>query len=595
MLGIKINGEFLDLSPATTAQLERTSPFFNLNDLAGEYSLPFTFPYTPKNARLLGLPNHYYTKRIKKKIAGELYDSNNFSYSGDLVIQTAELNVNDIHKSKISGFFLTGVSSFFTLIKNKKLKELELGGIRQFAWTDNDPESLVIGFWQHVHFTLDGLYDYSFAPVRNEKWAGNTDEGSPDWMNKLDDVGNIDFENNATTLAPQVSLKYILEQIFAEHGWTFDSSEMNDDQWSTLFMPSFYGVTWQRIIEDDDPPFFIFTPLLNISINLQNHVPPEMLITELILAIRNRYNWGFDFNSSKKVCKMFPLKELANGVKKDWTSFMNPRLLSTFDEDEKIFAFKNDIDSNDGLSSTPDFKKATYGTPVFSFADLPAPGEDNFNLVIYCWKENRYYQCRYNEDDNVYEWDVFADNIYDYDPDGANEEISTVASTMPVYKTLYRLDGSVEFYGLFPLCEQEGNWEGKKGDFVSWGLRLLFHRGKVWEATALGLQGDIRYPYLTSICFTITQVEDDLEWSNVYIHQFEGVDKGIIRKWFHDTLRFLQQSDVGTSKLNLPRHELMNFNWSDVILLKNIPYIMQKITEVIPYDNTVDAEMRRIG
>ncbi|MEP7375541.1 MAG: hypothetical protein ABI675_19505 [Chitinophagaceae bacterium] len=594
MLGLDINGERLDLSPGTTAQLERISPFLSLDSLAGEYTLPFTFSYTPRNARLLGLPNHFYTRRVKKTIAVRLFDNNNFSYTGDLIIEAAKLNVNDITKSTINGKFVTGVSSFFQPVKKKKLKELVLGGVRTFAWTNNNPASTNLGFWQHIHKTLAGTMDYSFAPIANEKWAGSNEPGTPDWMNKLGTDGNLDFDNNYNTLAPQVSLKYLLQQVFTEHGWDFDYSEMNDDQWQTLFIPSFYSVTWQKIIQVIADPFFDYAPLNNININLQNHVPPDMLITELLLALRNRYNWGFDFDSSKRVCKMRPLKNLANGARKDWTKYMNPKWDSDFSEDVKIFAFRNEIDSSDALSSKPDLIKITMGDPVLDFEDLPAPVEANFNLVVYCWKQNQYFQNRYNEDDQVYEWAIYADNIYDYEPTGNNEDIATVASTMPMYKREYRNIG-VPYYGLFPLCEQEGNWDGKEGDFVSWGLRLLFHRGLVWEANAGGTMGLIKYPYLTSSCFTITQDEADLVWSNVYRQEFEGVDKGILNYWWKDTLKYLEQSDVITGILNLPRQELLNFSWSDVILLRNIPHIVQKFTEVIPYNKTVETELRRIG
>lgn len=591
-----INGEFLDLSPGTTAQLERESPFFSNNSLAGEYTLPFTFSYTPRNARLLGLPNHYYTRRIKKKIPARLYDNNNFSYAGELVIETADLDVNDVTRSKINGYFLTGVSSYFQAVKKKKLKELTLGGIRIFAWTNNDPASVNKGFWQHAHETLSGTLEYSFAPIANEKWAGNSEPGSPDFMNKLDAAtGKLDYNNNYNTLAPQVSLKYVLQQIFAEHGWQFDYSEMIDVQWETLFMPSFYAVTWQKIILVEADPFFDYAPLNNVTINLQNHVPPDLLITDLILALANRYNWGFDFDSGKKVCKMRALKNLANGTRKDWSRYMNPKWRSDFSQEPKVFAFRNEIDSSDSLSSAPDFEKITPGEPVLSFAELPAPVEAIFNQVVYCWQENQYFQVRYNETDQTYEWALYGDNIYNYEPAGNNEEYATIASTMPVYKRLYRNNGVTDYYGLFPLCEQEGNWEGKAGEFVPWGLRLLFHRGLVWEANPAGVMGTVKYPYLTSICFTITQEEPDLAWSNVYKHELAGVDKGIINYWWKATLKYLVQSDVISGTLNLPRQELLNFNWSDVILLRNIPYVAQKITEVIPFNNTVKAEMRRIG
>jgi hypothetical protein len=597
MLGININGEFLDLSPQTAAELVRSSPFFNTDDLAEEYSLPFTFPYTPKNARLLGLQNHFYTRRLKARVLAKLYDNNNFSYSGELIIEAADLNVNDITKSKISGYFLSGVSSFFQQVKNKKLKDLELGGVRQFVWTNNDPSSSNIGFWQTVHKSLEGNMEYSFSPIRNSKWSGSDEPGTPDWMNKPNDSGQIDYNDNFNTLAPQISLKYLLQKIFEEHGWDFDYSGMPEQQWESLFIPSFYAVTWQKIADDSNPPFFVFAPLQNISMNLQNHVPPEVYVQNFIIALRNRYNWGFDFDSTKKICKMIALKDLAYGAKKDFTKFMSVDWTSDFSEDKKIFGFKNEIDSNDALSSAPDFLKVTYGAPLERFEDLPAPTQNNFNLVIYCWKDNQYFQCRYNEDDHLFFWDLYADNIYSYSPVGENENMSTEASTMPVYKTLYRHNDNTntDYYGLFPLCEQEGNWEGKSGDFIPWGIRLLFHRGMVWEANPAGNQGQVKYSYLTSICFTPTQVESDLDWSNVYVHDVDGVQKGIIEYWWTPTLKFLEQSEVQSGILNLPRQELVAYRWSDVILLKNIPFIGQKLTEVIPYDGTVKAELRRIG
>jgi hypothetical protein len=596
MLGININGEFLDLSPATTAQLERKSPFFNSDDLAEEYSLPFTFPYTPKNARLLGLQNHFYTRRLKILIEARLYDNNNFSYTGNLVLTAAKLNANDVTQSTISGYFSTGASSFFSQIKDKKLKELSLGGVRQYVWTNSDPDSSNIGFWQIVHKSLDGTMEFSFAPIRNSMWSGSNDAGTPDWMNKLNAQVLIDYDNNYNTLAPQISLKYLLTQICEEHGWLFDYSSMPETSWQTLFMPSFYAVTWQKILDLPDPPFFTTVPLPTITMNLQNHVPPDVYIQNLIIWLRNRYYWGFEFDSSRKTVRMFALKNLADGTKKDFTKYMSANWDTDFSEDKKIFAFKNTIDGNDALSSSPDFTKATYGTPVANFADLPAPTENNFNLVIYVWRLNQYYQCRWDEDNHVYEWDIFGDGIYNFEPNGNNQSFETEISTMPVYNTLYRSQGVTDYYGLFPLCEQEGNWEGKKGDFKPWGVRLLFHRGKVWEANPLGFQGVQKYPYLTSICFTPTQTEADLEWSNVYVHTLiDNFEKGIIEFWWKPGLKYLQQSEVATGILYLPRTELVNLKWSDVILLKNIPYVGNKITEIIPYDGTVKAELRRVG
>lgn len=597
MLGVKtISGVFLDLSPNTSVQLQRKSPFFEQDSLAEEYSLPLTFKYTPKNARELGLQTHFYTRRIRKVIEGvQLYDGNNFCYVGDLIITSASGNINAPDKGSITGFFQTGVSSFFNAVKGKKLRELQLGGPRPFAWTNNDPTSTAAGFWQHIHQTLDGLHEYSFAPIRDEMWSGSTDDGTAEWINKLNDAGALDYAANVNTLAPQVSLKYLLQQTFEEHGWSFDFSRMDDQTWQTLFLPSFYSVTWKRVIQTLQAPYFDTAPLPTITINLQNHVPPEMLITNFIIALRNRYNWGFEFDAGRRVASIFPLRGLANGVRKNWTPYMPAGYDSDFSEEVPVVAFKNEIDSNDGLATAPDFKKITPGAPVFDFMSLPVPDENNFLQVVYCWKENQYYQCHYDETGGTYSWDLYASGIYNYEPDGTNQDITTEASTMPVYRTLYRPQTYQDYYGLFPYCLQEGNWEGKKGDFVAWGLRLLFHRGLVWEGTASGLKGQQKYPYLTSICTTYTQEEPDLPWSNVYTHTLQGVDRGIIPFWWYETMKFLGQSEVQTLRLALPRRELKAFSWSDVILLRNIPYIVQELPEQIPYPGYVEAKLRRIG
>ena len=431
--------------------------------------------------------------------------------------------------------------------------------------------------------------------VRNQLWSGGTEDGSPDWMNKLDNTGKLDFENNYNTLAPQVSLKYLLTQIFEEHGWNLDTSLMTDSTWETIYMPSFYAVAWQKIVQVVDPPYFAYSPLSTITFNLQNHVPPDTFITNFIIDLRNRMNWGFDFDNGQKVCKMIPIKELAKGTKKDWTRYMGAKWTSDFTEDVKIFAFKNEIDSSDALSSAPDFSKAQYLDPVDLFTDLPTATEDNLGKVIFCFKENKYFQCRYVEETNIYEWSVFADNIYNYEPAGYNESIESQISTMPVYRSLYRDNGIDTYYGHFPLCEQEGNWEGKEGSFINWGVRLLFHRGMVWEANSLGFTGSQQYPCLTSNCFTITQEEPDLDWSLSYKHSFDGIEKGIIDYWFRETNIYRAQSEVIKGALHIPRTEITNFRWSDIILLKNIPYIMQKLPDVIPYNGVIQAELRRIG
>lgn len=590
MLGIKVNDTFLTLSPGAQMQLERESPFFNIDNLASEYSMPVTIPYTPQNARALGMFHHYYTRRTKTRFPAQLYDRLNFCYTGELVIDSASIDLNDTSQSTISGNFITGVSSFYQLVKNKKLSDLKLGGIRSFAWTDNNPVSVNKGWWQHVHDTWEGKMDYLFAPIRNEKWTGSGEDGTADWMNKLGNNGYLDFEGNYNTLCPQVRLRYILEQIFAEHGWSVDYSEVKDTQWQTIFIPTFYAVTWEKMLISGP------APLNTIEMNLQNHMPPDVTITSFIIWLRNKYNWGFDFDSGRKVCKLYALKALANGKRKDWTTYLNKKVTPEFTEDKKVFAFNITIGGNDSYPIKQDMKQVTVLDPVAYFTDLPVINADMVNKVIHVYRENTFYQATVDDDGTTYQWVRYADNISGYSPDGNNVSYDTEIGTMPVIRLSHRYNGSVNFYGLFPVCEQEGNWMGKAGEKAAWGIRTLFYFGMVYEARADNAPGLIKYPYLTSVIYAPTNVETPLVWSDVTIHIVEGTqDVGIYQYWWYDSIQYLQEAEVLNCTLRLPRQELIDFRWSDVIILRSIKYVVSNLPDLIPYTGQVEAKMRRIG
>src|SRR5690606_8460713 len=99
--------------------------------------------------------------------------------------------------------------------------------------------------------------------------------------------------------------------------------------------------------------------------------------------------------------------------------------------------------------------------------------------------ENNYYVCSLNPDTGDLEWQFYTYNIYDYDPDGANEEVTTSATTVGVEKYDDYLD-------LIPRIDNDGNWFGRSETEATWGIILCFYHGK-----RNNKNGD-PYPYASS-------------------------------------------------------------------------------------------------
>ncbi|HRH60093.1 MAG TPA: hypothetical protein PL045_05955, partial [Chitinophagaceae bacterium] len=132
MFQIKYKGEFLVLPSDASTEVERHSPFFLIDSVWAEKSLPITIPACDTNARLLGFFFFELTVRTRQKLDVEIYDGGNYKCNGILVIESAGMNSRFANKGNAGGYLLIGISNFYTQIKDKKLSSLSLGGDRVF-------------------------------------------------------------------------------------------------------------------------------------------------------------------------------------------------------------------------------------------------------------------------------------------------------------------------------------------------------------------------------------------------------------------------------------------------------------------------------
>ncbi len=594
MWQIKYQNEFFDLDADQSPEIERKSPLFLVDDALLEVSTPITIKYSDKNSRLIGAFFFDLTIKAKIKIDVELYDAGTYKANATLVIESAGMNREYTESTNASGYLMIGVSNFFSTLQLKKLTELALGGPRSFPFTTWDASDSSNGFMQHFQDTWQFDDDYVMVPCRNEFWSGIDDDiYSSGYMNELDANNNLKSEQD---VVPFTKVSYLITQLFKEHGWNVDFTGLNDSNWLNLILFSARPIITRRAQYDIfDPSIITYTALSAVFYKLADFMPADYTCSDFLLQVCRRYGWAPLFNTSKRACRFVALKEIKNKTVKDWTRFAISASGTTLNPDLKIFGFTNSFEGGDRFPSEPSFEGFIIGTPVYSKDDLPNPygisayDTTQDNALIYVYLENQYYKVIYDTDIGGRVWVVHADNIYNDTTDKATVVFDTKVTTLPIYKTLYRNASSVDYYALFPLCEQS--------KFDKWGIRTLLYHGLVREVKADGTSGTLDYPYASSTN-TKPNGTSPLPWSNVYKRTFDGADDGIVKYWWQDWLDIISgPEDQVKQVFNLPLQELNDFDWDQKILVNHIEYLIKSFVEKPVNDEglvMIEATMQRL-
>lgn len=598
MIGIELeNGKRLNVPERSTLEIERNSPFFSNNDeWAGERSTPITLRYTKENAQSLEHDYHFHSKRYKKVLDANLYDGTIFRQRGKLILEGSSINNNHSQRGEMRGYFVFALSNFYQIIKDKKLKSLILGGKRSYNWTTNNPNDASNGFWQWLHSTWAGNQEVVIAPIRNDSASepltisvpviGTVITIATDWINKIGTDFKLDYNINLilNSICPQIRVKYIVDKIFEEHGYTVEY-EVGDYQWEKLFLTSLIPFNWVNRVELPSWPFFTFQPKSTIDIYLAEHLPNKN-ITDFLVQLCNRYGWRLLIDDNRKVCRIKAVKTIRKGKRKDWSSYAAAESESDFKEGKKVFAFLNEVDSGDSLPIKGEFGDKTILPSVYRYQDLPTATGLIVNHVAYTYIENTYWIVQQNTDTQTYSWVPFSDNIFSFEPEGKTDTIETTMSTIPVARAVFQTVSGVDRYGIFPVMKQKFN--------LDFGFRTVFYHGVVPDELANGVTSTGSYPHLSSL-WRIPGPADDDVWSNVFVQDYNDEKRGIIEYWFKDWINIISEGEDMKFVMRVPRKELMDFQWDDIILIRNIPFLVKSIIEPIPYQNKAEVTLRRIG
>lgn len=569
MLRISCNGGFLDLAKDSGLELERTSPFF-IDNILAEFTMPVTIKHTDNNVRLLGNIFFEYTPKGKLSYPVDVYDGMTFRYTGLLTINATTYNAAVRQLGDVQGFIQNGLSVFVNEVKNKKLRELSFGGLRRFNFTTWDATDGSNGYVQHFQNTWDYTYDYVVVPCRNDN-----DELYDGWMNKVSADGKLEvYFFTRIFLFPKLS--YVLDTMLKETGWLLDVSLLPSG-WEKLILFSGYGHAMNMYSD----------AALYIDLNVANLFSPEVTVPDFLTAICRRYGWAPLFNSQSRVCKLVPFRNATSEAVKDFTAYASPLVSDDYSEDKPVYGWKNNFTGNDSSVNSPSFSGLQQEDPVASKADLPAPEEKYDYSVIYCYRENQWFKVEFDDTTSTRQWVWYADNIYDKSTEDDTYTYETTCTTLPVYLSEFRSSGSDTWYGNFPYCKQSRN--------DKWGIRTLLFIGMVKELTSTGTEGTISYPLAS--CLGLNNLGARvISWSNIFSHfnPDDNIDYGIVQYWFKAFVTAVGNGVTSTRKFALPLHELVKLQFSDTILVRNIPYLISKITEPVPYKGFVEAELRRI-
>ena len=599
MLGIAIKNEFLDLPPGTRLESEKINGFLEFNSqLSGEYSMPLECRLTATNMRLLEFAGLIQTKVNNKGIDCAVYDAHNQVSVGKLKIESPKHNLNSANRGTISLYYLTGSAGFFQDIKDVKMYSADFGGARSFAW-DNYAMAGP-GFWSHIHAVINGdvnAFDYAFYPVVNKAWTenvGGTQITNEVMNNMVYSGGQVQFVKKATdnielnVIVPFPYLHYVMKQVVAHVGWTIAGGILDDPDFKSITMINMQAIDWGFMSPQQAAHEIIFGPsatpgthAATIQFDLADHMP-DMSISEFLLAVKNRFGWWYSFDNQTKTITIHELQNVVASTIKDLTRYASPLIPKKVAQTAKIYSLKNEF-VGEYAGGKPELKNVKYQGPVDLIADLPAPSLALADHTYLVRAENNFYICRPvpGATDDTYSWQFYAYNVYDVEPDGATESVTTKATCLGSEKYSAYLD-------LVPRIDMAGNWNRYSYNGTTWGIHLMMYKGKKNNKAAQPV------PFATSGIYD-SNGNVVANWSLAFECQlFDGTQVGLYHEKWEKMLQAISNPETFEFSLALPLAEYEQLKFSDTIIIDGVKMYLTKTKPVIPYNDELMVEAIRI-
>lgn len=494
----------------------------------GDFSYPIDVPWTDNNKKIFG-----FAERIQNfsgmqpkasfaiTINGSTSFINNFwkcivynSYFPVLVsakiTMLEKIGAFTYTQGKFSASIAGSKGIFGSLVKNKKMTALKLGGNITWAGYESRKfaEDLMKGVYpeyaDRIAFTpvaIENFIDTARPDFTTEFLAKDvvnniidTAAGADSWTFERPDTNHplqiaVGPEHADYQTVPFLKLKYVLRQIFEEHGFSVSGDLIDDSGFDDLLLFNNYGIENYTI----DFTTANFKDLNNF-INPANHVP-NILIIDFLKGLFSLFNVFPTFPGVNQV-KLVYRKTHIN--KKNILS-LNNIVSNQFDSTPQDAGSAGGYKLNYVWDSADQFysdrvKVLTDKTLVATVATrgslntLDIGRQLTINDIAYVQADNLYYVPADATTNPVVIWDTYAEKLNEYIIGAGTRQVDCNISTLCTYVEFNTVTGLWEKRN-YVGTRQPGSYQNKKNVRVvnDFGLRIFYGKKRVDISTGTNL------------------------------------------------------------------------------------------------------------
>ena len=603
MLELTSAGRPVQLLPGTSTQIERHSPLFDEESIAGSFSYSFTVPARP-NGPLYGFPERPDSLSPPgAQLPAELGEAG-------IPLLTGAQTIKSANPSKYSISLQGGLSG--AGLSGRQLSSFAYGGLRAVPRWVPAGDVLLPGLVRHANEVVasPAAYDYVFAPLRNEYLA----EGSlvaglppdplaypPATVNRWNVApvalfgmpagGSFGYGTDYRVpgavvigeafqllppYCPWPRLRYVLQAICAESGLAVDPAELLPGELGELVL-----VSNALLVDRGD------NETLRFSLA---DVVPALTVAELLAGLRQALGIVLyqDVATGRVRTGYLVERVAASAAYADLTDALAGYAEATVAAAPAGLTLTYQVDGDDALTKdwlTTPLDPARVLEPVATLADLPTvatilsdnPQAGQLRLVQ---QQNQYYVCslRYLDEQRVsLAWLPLSGHLPPVLLDGGGEEQAQgICFTQQAFTRL-GLTADRRRALLLPAISQPPYQAGQTTVARSAALRLLFYRG-----LQLADDGESRAPQLSPT-----------SPSGAYSLRLEG-STGTYAQWLQAWLPVKRSPVSYKVPLLLSPLTLAQLDDTWPVQLDGVRYLVRQLTATIPLRKPASLELVRL-
>lgn len=571
MIELKYNGQYFELYPATRIPLEINNPIFDEDFVSGSYSFPFKMPLTPRTRRQLGMPDELNNiMPFPRKLSPvHLIVDGIALYSGTLVIRSVTL-------LEVDSYLLVGNSAVNDYASNTKVAD-KVNYLRTFTGSEDVSAHML----ETTKSTVD-QFPYVFFPV----CSPNFYPGTPPYLSMVRTMQNfylIDkfvvreelgetgdgYQNVAVTPFPY--LTYLLRECLKGYNIRHNIFEL-DKELQKLVLYNNVGLA--KYTKEQKGPAEIWVNSNDRAIDLKNHIPADISISDLLIGLKNIFCLYFYTSLTDGAIEYGAMNDLlARPVEINWTSKSSP-------------AAEISNDFLLGLKYVPDYKgdgaadslvQSIKGKKILPYSQRPLI-PDPSDPTIYYYEANDQYSYA-----DQYYYLQYSSSMTDYYLDEAEFEIKPrIMPLLSSYATVVdNIDPGLRRDQRTPYIVLPGKFYDKEGKIneATTAPRITFYRGYQVDS-----QGTM-YPYGSS-----NNSDFIAQRAGNYSLAWDG-ESGLRKKWWDRYLNMRRFGRKVKKEIRLNLADLATLDLLKKVRIENANYIIKKINVELPLKGTAKVEL----